>query len=147
MNYPKTTITARTSTTDREKVVARLSELGYPALPVAPRQCAVKYPLLDKNGKISYEKDGVTPKPKFGGKNPSFLDVSGTPRTINHGAYQDCLPSASNLKKWFINPSTGIGTLGGFKGSIWIDFDVKDFENQSDCDSNFQGWLDRYPQL
>jgi predicted P-loop ATPase len=130
-------------TCGRETTIEKLKSLGYAPIPVAPKQCPIKYP-LKKNGKIVYEKDGITPKPLFTGKNPSYLTADGKPVMVFHNTYQNRPPTASELALWFTHPATGIGTLGGVNGSVWIDFDHK---GTSDLESRFHAWLDKFPHL
>jgi hypothetical protein len=132
----------------RETIDATLS-LGLPPIPTAPYQDPHQYPKkINKDGKwvIDYEDDGITPKPLFSGKNPSYLDLQGRPQTIKHSDYQKTQPSQSDIKKWWSNPLNGVGSLGS-ENHIWLDFDVKDFDSQADCDEQFNAWLDRYPQI
>jgi hypothetical protein len=106
---------------------------GYPALPVAPALSAQQYPLLNKKTRQpELDKDG-NPKPRFTGKNPSYLDHNGIPHLINHQQYQKRLPSEHKLKEWFANPLNGVGTLGGWNDTIWLDFDIKQFPSKDDC--------------
>ena len=109
--------------------------LGLPPLPVAPAQDPHKYPKRNKKGEIEYEKEGITPKPLFTGKNPSYLDECGTPHLVNHKEFQKRLPTDKQLELWFANPINGIGTLGGWNNTIWLDFDVKQFATSSECES------------
>lgn len=118
----------------------------FPVLPVAPRQDHWKYP-LKKNGVIQYEKDGVTPKPAFTGKNPSYLDTNGIPHHVCHSKYQDKLPSAADREKWFKNPLNGVGTLGS-KTKIWLDPDLKNFDFDKElCTAAFNEILNNTPAL
>ncbi|MBW4559652.1 MAG: DUF3987 domain-containing protein [Mojavia pulchra JT2-VF2] len=132
---------------DRNTAIEWLTKHGYPALPVAPKQDPFKYPKSDKNGNIEYEKDGATPKPFFTGKNPSYLDESNKPHLIPHTQYQKRLPTQIELDTWFANPLNGVGTLGGWNNTVWIDFDVKNFDSQQECDRLVSEWLNRYPAL
>ncbi|MGG6242719.1 DUF5906 domain-containing protein [Nodosilinea sp. AN01ver1] len=114
-------------------VAAAVDELiaqGFSPLPVAPAQDPHKYP-LKKDGKIVYEEDGVTPKPLFNGKNPSYIDSDGEPRTVAHSRYRSKLPIAAELKEWFSHPDVGVGTNGG----AWLDFDLKNFNSPEHLDS------------
>ena len=103
------------------EVIKWLHNNGYPALPVAPKQDPHEFPKLSKNGGIDYEKDGVTPKPRFTGKNPSYLDTSNVPHLVPHQEYDRKLPSQDELEKWFQNSQNGVGTKGGWENTIWID--------------------------
>lgn len=132
---------------ERSETINWLKTLGLPALPVAPAQDPHNYPKRNKKGEIEYEKDEVTPKPLFSGKNPSYLDANGTPHLVNHQKYQKRLPTDKELKLWFANPLNGVGTLGGWNDTIWIDFDVKQFASQQECDRVFYGLLETHPQL
>ncbi|BAY34401.1 hypothetical protein NIES2107_63060 [Nostoc carneum NIES-2107] len=131
----------------RNATIQWLTENEYPALPVAPLQDPFKYPKKDKKGNIEYEEDGKTPKPKFTGKNPSYLDKNNKPHLILHTQYQKRLPTRSELDTWFANPLNGVGTLGGWNNTVWIDFDVKNFDSPQQCDRLVSEWLDNYPAL
>jgi len=85
----------------------------------------------------------LTPTGQFTGKNPSYLDWDGKHRKLNHGQFQKRMPTEQELKRWFCNPDTGIGTLGGHNGIDWIDFDAKNYPTQEDCDRDVQALLDR----
>lgn len=78
--------------------------------------------------------DKFEPKPLYTGKNPSYLDRSNKPHLINHQQYQNRLPSEGELQDWFANPANGVGTLGGWNNTVWLDFDVKNFTSQEECD-------------
>jgi len=117
----------------RQEVIDWLIAHNYPVLPVAPLQDPHKYPKRNKQGEIEYEKDGVTPKPLYTGKNPSYLDRDGTPHLVVHRRYQDQLPSDKSRSCWFANPANGIGTLGGWNDTVWLDFDVNKFPSQEEC--------------
>lgn len=108
-----------------------LLSLGLPPLPVAPAQDPHAYPLKVK-GVIQYEADGVTPKAKFTGKNPSYLDAKNVPHTVFHSNFQTCQPSQRQLQTWFANPLNGVGALGN-EECIWLDFDVKNFTDAVEC--------------
>lgn len=82
--------------------------------------------------------ENLNPIGRFPGKNPSYLDRSGKARTLNHRTYQDRLPTHQELRKWFANPQTGVGTLGGHSGVVWLDFDVKNYSSQEECDRDVQ---------
>jgi hypothetical protein len=120
---------------ERAETINWLKTLGLPPLPVAPAQDSHKYPKRNKKGEIEYEKDGVTPKSLFSGKNPSYLNECGTPRLVNHKDFQKRLPTDKQLELWFANPLNGIGTLGGWHDTIWLDFDVKQFAISQECES------------
>ena len=85
----------------------------------------------------------LSPTPLFTGKNPSFLGWDGKHRKLNHGQFQNRMPTDQEIQKWFANPNTGIGTLGGHNGIVWIDFDAKNYPTQEDCDRDVQALLDR----
>ncbi len=128
------------------ETIQKLIQLGFAPIPVAPYFSESAYPYVNRKGEIELDKDGKA-KPKFTGKNPSYVDDSGKPSLVAHGKYKNKMPTDAELSVWFSNPENGIGTLGGVNGSIWIDFDVKCFDNQEDCDNQFTSWLDNYPQL
>jgi hypothetical protein len=135
-----------TYTEERKQVIKLLHSLGLSPLPVAPRQDPFKYPKKDSKGNIQYQKDGVTPIPLFTGKNPSYLEVDGIPRLINHTKYQKLQPTEAELQLWFANPQTGIGTLGN-DSVVWIDIDSNKFANQNDCDRAYEELLENNPNL
>jgi hypothetical protein len=54
---------------------------------------------------------------------------------VNHKTYQNKLPSSGEVKLWFANKANGIGTLGGWNNTIWLDFDTKQFDSQASCDT------------
>jgi phage/plasmid-associated DNA primase len=130
----------------RQEVVDWLVENGFPALPVAPKQDPFKYPKKNKKGEIEYEEDGVTPKSLFTGKNPSYLDKAGIPHLVFHTKYQTNLPSKVEFKKWFANPINGIGTLGGWNNAVWIDFDIKHFDSEKECEDAAMKCIDKITQ-
>jgi hypothetical protein len=107
-------------TSERQEVINWLVANNYPALPVAPAMAAEQYPAREKNGEIKRDKQG-NPIPAFTGKNPSYLDRSGKPHLVNHRQYQSQLPSDRELREWFANPLNGVGTLGGWNNTIWLD--------------------------
>lgn len=122
-----------------------LLALGLSPLPVAPKQDPVKFSKKSKSGEIELTAEG-TPKPRFNGKNPSFLDRTGHPQLINHTKYQTRQPSRIELDLWFSNPDTGIGCLGS-ENFIWIDLDSKQFSNQEACDTAYKELLESNPVL
>ncbi|MEB3308823.1 MAG: bifunctional DNA primase/polymerase [Snowella sp.] len=130
-----------------QAVIELLRKKGLPPLPVAPAQDPYQYPKKNKNGEIEYEKDGITPKRLFTGKNPSYLDKNGKPHLISHSNYREELPTNEEIEQWFTNPQNGIGTLGGWDNVYWIDIDAKHFDNQEACDLAFQTLLEDYPTL
>jgi hypothetical protein len=82
--------------------------------------------------------ENLQPIGRFTGKNPSYLDRNGRARSLNHRTYQNRLPYEWELREWFSNSETGIGTLGGHSGVVWIDFDAKNYSSQEDCDRDVQ---------
>jgi hypothetical protein len=122
---------------------------NYPTLPVAPAQCPRKYP---KIARVRSEQGAWTycpldpqlqPLPLFTGKNPSYLDKDGTPHLLNHRQYQNRLPSHSERQAWFAHPANGIGTLGGWNDTVWLDFDLKQFPSERECDAAVEAVLAR----
>jgi len=139
-------MTVKPQISERQIVIEWLKAHGYPALPVAPAQSAEEYPLLNKKtGQPELDKDGNR-KPRFTGKNPSYLDQNGIPQLVHHQTYQNRLPSDSEIETWFANPLNGVGTLGGWNNTIWLDFDVKQFPTQEECDAAVLKILER-PEL
>ena len=125
---------------ERQQTIRWLQVHNYPVLPVAPVQDAIKH---HKEVQANTEKGvwqhcpltaDLRPIPLYTGKNPSYLDKDGVPHLINHRQYQNRLPRKKELKTWFANPLNGIGTLGGWHGTVWLDFDVKKFPSQIECD-------------
>jgi phage/plasmid-associated DNA primase len=124
----------------RQEVIDWLQKYGYPVLPVAPAQDARQHPKVVQ----ADSKKGVwqhcpltpdfQPMPLYTGKNPSYLDREGKLHLVNHRQYQNRLPSKKELKIWFANPLNGIGTLGGWNDTVWLDFDVKQFLSKPECD-------------
>ena len=137
------------ASSERQEVIDWLIAHNYPALPVAPAQSAWKYYKLVKTnseeGVWSYCPLTVDlqPIPLYTGKNPSYLDSDGVPHLVNHRQYQNRLPSQKELEVWFANLSNGIGTLGGWNNTIWLDFDVKQFPSQQECDAAVLKILER----
>jgi phage/plasmid-associated DNA primase len=118
--------------------VQDLMTLGFGPLPVAPAQDPHEYP-LKKGGKVVYQADGVTPKPLFNGKNPSYIARNGKPRTVAHTRYRSNLPTTAELETWFRDPSVGLGTNGG----CWLDFDLKNFDSPEHLDQTVAPIIDR----
>jgi hypothetical protein len=85
----------------------------------------------------------LKPVPKFFGKNPSYLTKYGRPRICKHGEFQKRMPTKQELKEFFCNPNTGVGTLGGHAGVDWLDFDAKNYESQEICDSSIQEFIEQ----
>ena len=131
----------RDTASERQKVIDWLISHSYPVLPVAPAQSPWKYHKIDpgnaKQGVWSHcpVTAELQPVPLYTGKNPSYIDEKGQPHLINHRRYQKRLPKRSEIKAWFINPSNGVGTLGGWNNTVWLDFDVKQFSTQEECDA------------
>lgn len=130
----------------RQEVIDWLIAHNYPALPVAPSQDPRKYHKVVQTDPekgwwqhCPLERDTLQPIPLFTGKNPSYLDSNGKPHLVNHRQYQNRLPSKKELKAWFTNQSNGIGTLGGWHNTVWLDFDVKKFSSQIECDDVAEG--------
>ena len=148
-----------------KNIIDRLLALGLAPIPVAPYQDPndkahrfYKYLHQSKkvtgwNYSVSYEPileaDG-TLKPKFTGKNPSFLKADGFPKTVEHKHYQNTLPTQEDFELWFANAQNGIGCLGNHRYR-WLDLDRKHFDSQGDCDRALlqicphakDGWLER----
>lgn len=103
-------------TSDRDRVIMELLEMGYSPLPVAP-----------------------------GHKNPSFVNEAGEIENVKHSRYRNRRPSKLELKKWFSNPDTGVGTNGG----AWLDFDLKHFDSPEHLEATIQpivqnaDWVER----
>jgi hypothetical protein len=125
---------------ERQEVINWLVAHSYPALPVAPAQPAKLYhkvaPQNSQRGVWEHciLTSDFQPIPLFTGKNPSYLDVSGAPHLVNHRDFQTRLPTSQELTTWFANPANGIGTLGGWNNTVWLDFDLKQFPSQEVCD-------------
>ena len=117
-----------------------LQSLGLPPLPVAPTQNPHEYPLTDKSGAVVFDKDG-NPKPKFTGKNPSYVDGLGIPQLIGHSKYQKRGPNDKELASWFAIPKVGIGSLGSDKW-VFIDLDAGKFESPQECDAAAQAIIE-----
>jgi len=82
--------------------------------------------------------EALQPIGRFTGKNPSYLDRNGRAKSLNHRAYQNRQPNERELREWFRNSQTGVGTLGGHSGVVWLDFDAKNYSSQEDCDRDVQ---------
>jgi len=134
---------------ERQEVIDWLIAHNYPVLPVAPAQDAKKHPKIAK----THPEQGVwahcpltedlQPIQLYTGKNPSYLDRDGFPHLINHRQYQNRLPRDVELEVWFANPENGVGTLGGWNDTVWLDFDVKQFPSQEECDAAVTSVLER----
>ena len=137
---------------ERKEVINWLRENNYPPLPVAPAQDARKYPKIVQAdaGEGTWNHCPLTPElqpiPLYTGKNPSYLDQDGKPHLVKHRQYQKHLPKERELKNWFVNPLNGVGTLGGWNNTVWLDFDVKQFASQEECDTAVFKILER-PEL
>jgi hypothetical protein len=130
-----------TYTQQRQEAIDWLVAHNYPALPVAPAQNVYDYHKVvqaDKDKGV-WEHCPLTsqlkPTPLYTGKNPSYLDRRGKPHLVNHRRYQKQLPSANELSEWFHHPKVGIGTLGSWNNTVWLDFDVKKFKSQVECNA------------
>lgn len=144
---------------ERNAVIEWLISIGCPPLSVAPAQDPKKYYKVEKANPErnvwercpfnpqKLKENKFEPTPLFTGKNPSYLDQAGEPHLLFHTNYQEKLPQDWELKRWFANPANGIGTLGGWNDTSWIDFDAKNFDNQDECDRSVQNILDNHPQL
>jgi hypothetical protein len=130
------------SSSERQEVIDWLVAHNYPALPVAPAQSAYRYhkviPQQLERGVWTHcplDRETLQPIPLYTGKNPSYLDKDGIPHLVNHRQYQNRLPSKKELEVWFAHPDNGVGTLGGWNNTVWLDFDVKQFSSQEECDA------------
>lgn len=132
---------------ERQKTYDWLKANGYPAFPVSPLQDAEKYPKWDTKKKCYARNKNGDLEPKFTGKNPSYIDEYGIPQSITHSEYQNKLPTNEVQEKWFLNELVGIGTLGGFNNTVWIDFDVKNFPDQEACDRAVNELVAKNPQI
>jgi D5 N terminal like len=128
-----------------QRTIAWLDANNFAVLPVAPRQDPLLYP-EKKDGVIQLEADGVTPKPEFTGKSPSFLDQKGIPHLVTWRNYKKESPSKELRDKWFSNPLNGIGTLGKEK-IRFLDFDLKNFDSQEHLDSVIETMFFESPKL
>ena len=131
----------QSASSERQEVIDWLQTHNYPALPVAPAQDPWKYhkvaQLNPKQGVWSHcpLTADLQPIPLYTGKNPSYLDHQGIPHLLNHRQYQNRIPSPHELEVWFAHPLNGVGTLGGWNNTIWLDFDIKQFPSQQECDA------------
>src|SRR4028119_1139042 len=132
-----------------QATIEQLLSLGCPAIPVAPKQDP-KQPWCHR---VIKRKDGVkfcpidenlNPIPRFTGKNPSYLAKNGSAYICKHGEFQERLPCDRENQQHFTHPNTGIGTLGGHGGIIWLDFDAKNYGSQEACDSDVEGIITRH---
>ena len=141
------------ASSERQEVIDWLIAHNYPALPVAPTQDGRKYHKVVQakleQGVWTHcplEPGTLSPVPLYTGKNPSYLDRRGIPHLVNHRQYQKRLPKALELEAWFRHQSNGVGTLGGWNNTTWLDFDVKQFPSQEECDAAVSALLER-PEL
>jgi hypothetical protein len=137
----------------RLEVINWLVSHNYPVLPVAPAQDVFKHhkvvqtdPKKEIWQNCPLDRDTLQPIALFTGKNPSYLDKDGKPHLVNHRQYQNRLPREKELETWFANPLNGVGTLGGWNNTAWLDFDVKQFPSQQECDAAVLKILER-PEL
>lgn len=126
MNFPQTV----------KETIAWLQRLGRPPLPNCPREAAAV-------GKESKQPAYIS---GYRGKEPIVKPV-----TWKH--LQDSCRVGHQFSPppfWFKYPKVGIGTLGGWNGKHWlgwIDFDVKEFISQEECDRVVAKWMNRFPIL
>jgi hypothetical protein len=90
-------------------------------------------------------------------KQPAFIssrDHSGharvTPIAWKLWVDPDVRVSDEDIRLWWSDPATGLGTLGGWNGQhyiCWIDIDLKHFGSLETCEETVQQWLDQYPIL
>jgi Bifunctional DNA primase/polymerase, N-terminal len=111
---------------------------GLIPLPIAPYQSPLK------GANFNAAKPGHPPKPKFTGKNPSWLTAWGKPILIRHGEHKAKPPVVDVMKRWFAHPDTGIATAAGGQNVVWIDIDAKLFGSVKDCGVQVQQWLGQY---
>ena len=121
---------------DGERVVVSGDYCKFTTTAVDSEMAAVR-------GKFVRLDSTLSPTPLFTGKNPSFLGWDGKHQKLNHGQFQKRMPTDQEIKKWFANPNTGVGTLGGHNGIVWVDFDAKNYPTQEDCDRDVRELLDR----
>jgi hypothetical protein len=137
---------------ERQQTIKWLQLHNYPALPVAPAQSTYEYHKVvqSKPEQGIWQHCPLTadlqPIALYTGKNPSYLDAKGVPHLVNHRSYQKRLPDSQELNTWFANPANGVGTLGGWNNTVWLDFDVKQFPTQEECDAAVLKILER-PEL
>ena len=126
-----------------QAVIAWLKSQGLPVLPVAPAQnpyAEGNYKVIKENpesgiGRHCPLDNQLKPIPKYTGKNPSYISPSGLCQLVNHRAYQSRLPSNKEVELWYACFANGIGTLGGWNNTIWLDFDTKQFCDQDACNT------------
>ena len=131
----------------RQERINWLIAHNYPPLPVVPLQDANKYYLWDDKKQSPKRDKNGNYLPKFPGKCPSFFDSNGEPQLISYGEYFDKLPDNATIDKWFASPDVGVGTLGKWHNTVWIDFDLKNFSDQQACDRAVNEWVAKFPQV
>lgn len=110
------------------ETITWLLALGRPPLP----ECPIEAAKVGKQAKAPCYFDGRRVIP------------------VSWKEWQTQQPIDEILKTWFAHPKTGIGTLGGWNGKhwlCWIDFDVKNFSTQAECDRQLLEWEKAYPLL
>ena len=132
-----------------QQTIEQLLLLGCPPIPVAPKQDPRQpscHRVIKRKDRVIFcpLDENLNPIPQFTGKNPSNLERKGKPWICKHGEFQDRLPTQNKLKQFFCNPNTGIGTLGGHGGIIWLDFDAKNYDSQEACDTDVESLISRY---
>jgi hypothetical protein len=133
---------------DINATIKALLALGCPPIPVAPKQNPrnewCHRVVKNKEGHLFCPVDkSLNPIPKFTGKNPSYIDRNGSPRICKHGEFQNRLPTEAELRRFFCHPDTGVGTLGGHAGVVWLDFDTKCYASQEACDQDVVNIIER----
>jgi hypothetical protein len=127
---------------ERQLVIDWLCEHNFPPLPVAPAFDPRQYPKVvspapaSGSGNYCSLNADLQPIPLFTGKNPSYLDGQGRPHLVVHSNYQKRMPTPCELRSWFENPLTGVGTLGGWNNTVWLDFDQKRFHAGTSIDDS-----------
>ena len=120
----------------QNSVKSTLSEIlesaGFPILPVAPAFSALEYP-SDKN----------PDKPKFNGKNPSYLNGGDKPVLVKHQQFIDRKPTMEEKERWFAKTQNRGVLLVGLL--VFIDLDRKNFKSQNDCDKALSTITDTIP--
>jgi hypothetical protein len=126
---------------DVQQTIEALLLLGCPPIPVAPKQDPRKewcHRVIKRKDDVQFcpVDEHLNPIPRFTGKNPSYLGSNGNAYICRHGEFQERLPSDRENRKHFAHPHTGIGTLGGHGGIIWLDFDAKNYDSQEASDAD-----------
>ena len=90
-------------------------------------------------------------------KQPAFIsgrDRVGNPRvtTIAWKLWADPeVPvKEGEIRLWWADKATGIGTLGGWNGQhhiCWVDIDLKGFHSTEECERQVTQWMECYPIL